>query len=1165
MPKKLFFLFLLFSQNFFSFSLGEFLVLDKLLSIEDLNCEKERNQFNQISFQNLKNEEKNNFLLTQKIIQRNCSENLGEISKLDEELLNEINLNSEIGIRLFIYFSKDVILPYAKYKDFKEATFLFEITKEKLKELVEENIINLEQYNSILNHITNDFISVSNWELATKAYEEWASYLFQKLVEIDLGYARPEVIASDLLYLRFRNIDFLLFEKKYTKLREEVKKIFEVYFYDEMKNIKGISYKEAWNEFNKAQTETSENQLRNREILKITVDVPLFLFTNLGDVFGLLSLSDADNYLLNYKEKYLKMLEDYLTKNKTYEYGYLSAIENLMPSDNFDSLGRSKSCKFLEVFSEEILYNKLDTWQLSSFVRVSMSCLNGLELITSEKFIDHFVSKRVKDALLSEEDAKVLYVGDVIGALSSQIYRDIYSTSSESFLKKRKNINDKIESTFIKLTSLLKNNNKIDSFDDLLLTESLMRFISPWYSGGFLDKTLFLKLRKIILEKFVFDEIAFANWINKNNKLSEIITSSSTLNRTFNQYLSFTLSESFFEGETLDLELVENYRQGFVFELYEKIIINDAQKEELLFFSETAKRVINIFHKRLFDLYSENEANSLSFGEAKASGYGLESSIPVLLKFKFPYDESHKALTRWYNYFEILPKYLDNKEKLDFNYPYLNTFLDSLDYELVSDVSLAYIQRDLKNLYNDEIFDEAWQDYYQKVKEHQQLQDSYINFKPTQDGSEAIDGFQSKLAEIRKAASQRFLDVYRIERNGKTLFKFSDLTNKMSVSKLKNSLGENESLLLVSLSKTSADPGFVIYVDRDQVKIQMLQSKYFFETKINELTSSVMPQKNGKLIDSWLSPAKDLYDQLLDFVPKSKTKKQKVYLVNDPLLSELPFSLLFNKDENKFAFENFDFVYLESLSHFLSLKKIPESRLKKNMSYVAFADPLLLGSLKDTSFKNLFATERGLGNVDLINNLSRIPDTSEEVIEISKNFINSNLFLQEKASEKIFKSKKVKSLFKKADIISFATHTFSDSTSYTNEFGLVLSPPNNSSDTDDGLLTSKELIELELDGSTVILSACNTNQPIFKGAPPFSGLIKYFIEAGANGVVFTNWNIDSLSAKIFMTETISLGVKKELSFSAAISSTMKRFVEGDFGEQYRHPYYWAPYQILGSN
>ena len=53
------------------------------------------------------------------------------------------------------------------------------------------------------------------------------------------------------------------------------------------------------------------------------------------------------------------------------------------------------------------------------------------------------------------------------------------------------------------------------------------------------------------------------------------------------------------------------------------------------------------------------------------------------------------------------------------------------------------------------------------------------------------------------------------------------LTNKMSVSKLKNSLGENESLLLVSSSKTSADPGFVIYVDRDQVKI-LLSNKVLF-------------------------------------------------------------------------------------------------------------------------------------------------------------------------------------------------------------------------------------------------------------------------------------------------------------------------------------------------
>ena len=41
---------------------------------------------------------------------------------------------------------------------------------------------------------------------------------------------------------------------------------------------------------------------------------------------------------------------------------------------------------------------------------------------------------------------------------------------------------------------------------------------------------------------------------------------------------------------------------------------------------------------------------------------------------------------------------------------------------------------------------------------------------------------------------------------------------------------------------------------------------------------------------------------------------------------------------------------------------------------------------------------------------------------------------------------------------------------------------------------------------------------------------------------FTNWNIDSKSAKIFISEAVSEGVKKELSFSEAISLTMKRFV-----------------------
>ena len=73
----------------------------------------------------------------------------------------------------------------------------------------------------------------------------------------------------------------------------------------------------------------------------------------------------------------------------------------------------------------------------------------------------------------------------------------------------------------------------------------------------------------------------------------------------------------------------------------------------------------------------------------------------------------------------------------------------------------------------------------------------------------------------------------------------------------------------------------------------------------------------------------------------------------------------------------------------------------------------------------------------------------------------------------------------------------------------------------------------------------------------------FFIEAGAKTVLYTSWNIDSESAKIFMTETFKTGVGLNLQISEAISSTMKKFERGDFGEKYRHPFYWAPYKVFG--
>ena len=60
-------------------------------------------------------------------------------------------------------------------------------------------------------------------------------------------------------------------------------------------------------------------------------------------------------------------------------------------------------------------------------------------------------------------------------------------------------------------------------------------------------------------------------------------------------------------------------------------------------------------------------------------------------------------------------------------------------------------------------------------------------------------------------------------------------------------------------------------------------------------------------------------------------------------------------------------------------------------------------------------------------------------------------------------------------------------------------------------------------------------------------------------------NIDSYSAKLFVSETLSLGAKNGLSLSEALKNTMSRFINGFYGETFKHPFYWAPYVLVGEN
>ena len=92
----------------------------------------------------------------------------------------------------------------------------------------------------------------------------------------------------------------------------------------------------------------------------------------------------------------------------------------------------------------------------------------------------------------------------------------------------------------------------------------------------------------------------------------------------------------------------------------------------------------------------------------------------------------------------------------------------------------------------------------------------------------------------------------------------------------------------------------------------------------------------------------------------------------------------------------------------------------------------------------------------------------------------------------------------------------------------------------------------------MLLNACIIIESPYYGSQPFSGLAGSFMNAGADSLLISLWNIDSLSAKSF-TESI-FNTDDEIYMSQSVNKSMLDMI---YSENYSHPYYWAPYIYLG--
>lgn len=120
----------------------------------------------------------------------------------------------------------------------------------------------------------------------------------------------------------------------------------------------------------------------------------------------------------------------------------------------------------------------------------------------------------------------------------------------------------------------------------------------------------------------------------------------------------------------------------------------------------------------------------------------------------------------------------------------------------------------------------------------------------------------------------------------------------------------------------------------------------------------------------------------------------------------------------------------------------------------------------------------------------------------------------------------------------------------------------------DGWLTTMDIFNLRLKTSLVTLSACQTGRNVKGGGDELLGLMRAFLSRGAASVTLTLWAVEDRSTAQIM-ETFYHRLVNGSGKGAALRHAQIQFIRGDHQlsdaqpEYYDHPYFWAPFFLVG--
>jgi CHAT domain-containing protein/tetratricopeptide (TPR) repeat protein len=346
-----------------------------------------------------------------------------------------------------------------------------------------------------------------------------------------------------------------------------------------------------------------------------------------------------------------------------------------------------------------------------------------------------------------------------------------------------------------------------------------------------------------------------------------------------------------------------------------------------------------------------------------------------------------------------------------------------------------------------------------------------------------------------------------------------------------------------------------------------------------------------------------LYDALFDQVEDLLRGKHLLIVPSGPL-TQLPFQVLVtaksnDEDYKKTAWlsRSHALTVLPAVSSLKALRRVAKPSVATK-PMIGFGNPLLDGNPRERPWEAHWAQmaldkqacgglapvlqvaeaarktngvlrvvmRGGRADPQVLKSLVPLPDTADELCAAAKAFKLSaeDIWLGSRATEANIKDLSAKGRLATYRVLHFATHgALAGEITGESEPGLILTPPKDPSDLDDGYLSATEVAALKLDADWVILSACNTAAGGAQGAEALSGLARAFLYAGARALLVSHWEVNSAATvELIVSAVGSITRDANAGRAEALRRAMLTMIDGT-EPMHAHPAFWAPFIVVG--